>query len=57
MNDTRKNLKVPAWVQKELKMFSAKEGVPMETIASAAIVTMLTLRQHKFTLKPKNKIK
>lgn len=55
MKAETKSLKVTPWVQQELKMFAAKEGVTITTIADAALVMLMTTRGHKFTLKPKSK--
>jgi hypothetical protein len=53
MNVKTKTLKISEWVHKELKLFSAKEGVSITKISDAAIVSLLTMKGHKFTYKPK----
>lgn len=53
MDVKTKTLKISEWVHKELKLFSAKEGVSITNISDAAIVSLLTMKGHKFTYKPK----
>ena len=53
MKAKTKSIKATDWVQQEAKIFVAKEGISLLEFTDTAMISMLTLKGHKITLRPK----